>query len=139
MLGSLKLNSITKSNVASLDIISITQTSSLLEVYVSKMILTKWKRSCVRLLASSSYSLGKRLGKPYITCEPIWTSYTYKMEGFPYNRCSEIVVTAFTITPKPFKMQKIKNQEYWEFNRFLTLYWNYCFLIAFQWHWDHSS
>ena len=28
------------------------------------------------------------------------------MEGFPYNRCSEIVVTAFTITPKPFKMQK---------------------------------
>ena len=72
MLGSLKLNSITKSNVASLDIISITQTSSLLEVYVSKMILTLKGRSCVRLLASSSYSLGKQLGKPYITCEPIW-------------------------------------------------------------------
>ena len=134
MLGSLKLNSITKSNVASLDIISITQTSSLLEVYVSKM-----EKIFVILRASSSYSLGKQLGKPYITCEPIWTSYTYKMEGFPYNRCSEIVVTAFTITPKPFKMQKIKNQEYWEFNRFLTLCWNYCFLIAFQWHWDHSS
>ena len=134
MLGSLKLNSITKSNVASLDIISITQTSSLLEVYVSKM-----EKIFVILRASSSYSLGKQLGKPYITCEPIWTSYTYKMEGFPYNRCSEIVVTAFTITPKPFKVQKIKNQQYWELNRFLTLCWNYCFLIAFQWHWDHSS
>ena len=72
-------------------------------------LFTKWKISCVRLLASSSYPFGKQLGKPYITCEPIWTSYTYQMEGFPYNRCSEIVVTAFTITPKPFKVQK--NQE----------------------------
>ena len=109
MLGSLKLNSITKSNVASLDIISITQTSSLLEVYVSKMILTKWKRSCVRLLASSSYSLGKQLGKPYITCEPIWTSYTYKNGGLSiqqmlWNRCYSL--HHYTKT-----LQNAKNQE----------------------------